>query len=127
MGSPARLISHPSNMTRIDVLKPNDFHWRPGQHVFLHFPNVSLFDNHPFTITSADEVTMQSTAADDPWVMSFFVRTYGGVDRELEVSFDNVILVVGVSGVTAYLPWLEHLSNLIQSSFPNKASHVKLV
>lgn len=152
--SPAKLIPHPGGMTRIDILKPQDFHWRLGQHVFLRFPEDSLFDNHPFTITSADGVNLQSTAADDLRIISFFVRThagftkrlshylenhldadvrvwidgpYGGMSRKVEVSFDNVILVAGGVGITACLPWLEYLTNVHQSSTPSRISHVKLV
>jgi predicted ferric reductase len=52
---------------------------------------------------------------------------YGGIDRKLEVSFDNIILIAGGGGITACLPWLEHLANAIQSSSPSKIPHVKLV
>jgi len=39
-------------MTRIEVLAPDGFVRKPGQHCFLRFPSLFILDNHPFTIAS---------------------------------------------------------------------------
>jgi predicted ferric reductase len=70
-------------MTRIDVLKPQGLHWRPGQHVFLRFPNVSILDHHPFTIASAEGGNLRSVSTKKMLNMSFFVRSHGGFARRL--------------------------------------------
>jgi predicted ferric reductase len=53
VGAETTLAALPGGMTKLSVRTPTDFVWRPGQHVFLRFPKVSMFDNHPFTIVSA--------------------------------------------------------------------------
>lgn len=126
-------------MTRIDILVPSTFSWRPGQHCFLRFPSLSVFDNHPFTIASVPESESgrQSEKSQEMRTLSFFVRShagftrklscyssnnfdgsmrswidgpYGGVGRRIENEYDTIILIAGGSGITSCLPWLQYLA-----------------
>ena len=156
-GSAAHLTSLAGGMTKIDMVAPKGFHWRPSQHCFLRFPEISLFDSHPFTIANADKCGSGSHYADQVQNISFLVRShagftrslshylqekpdsqlqawidgpYGGVSQVVEKSFDTVVLVAGGSGISACLPWLEHLLSRIQCdkhSGRSKISHLKLV
>lgn len=87
VGSPTRLQALPGNMTRIDVLAPHDFSWQPGQHCFLRFPSLSVFDNHPFTIANSCNASRTSLKAEDhKWdsqSMTFFVRSHAGFTQKL--------------------------------------------
>ncbi|KAL8708762.1 MAG: hypothetical protein Q9220_006404 [cf. Caloplaca sp. 1 TL-2023] len=138
-GSPVKLEGLSGGMTRLDVSAPAEFRWRPGQHCFLHMPGLELLGNHLFTIASAfntfrirgEEVDRKSKK-----LVSLFIRShagftkklatsvqnhagtppiawlegpYGGIPYQVEGSFDGLILVAGGAGVTACLPWLEHL------------------
>ena len=86
-GSPTHLHALPGNMTRIDVLAPHGFSWRPGQHCFLRFPSLSVFDNHPFTIANSCTSSRTTMKADshkqDPQSMTFFVRSHTGFTKRL--------------------------------------------
>lgn len=39
---------------RITLRRPSYFHWVPGQCAYLTIPGISLFQAHPFTISSID-------------------------------------------------------------------------
>lgn len=93
VGSPTHLQALPGNMTRIDVLAPHGFSWRPGQHCFLRFPSLSIFDNHPFTIANsctASKPTVKTGNHDrDPRSMTFFVRSHTGFTQKLSRYIKN--------------------------------------
>ncbi|GAB7338565.1 hypothetical protein MBLNU457_5308t1 [Dothideomycetes sp. NU457] len=111
-------------------------HWRPSQHAFLRFPEVGMFDNHPFTITSVPD-DKSTSASPTNNILTFLIRPYngvtkalfdttkplevmldgpyGGLTNRLERQFDNVILVAGGGGVSAMLPWLSHLAPMIRA------------
>lgn len=92
-GSPTHLQALPGNMTRIDVVPPQGFSWRPGQHCFLRFPSLSLFDNHPFTIANSCTVSAATVKAENhnpgPQSMIFFVRSHTGFTRRLSKYIEN--------------------------------------
>lgn len=75
------------DLTRIDVKVPTKFTWRPGQHVFLRCPSLSVYENHPFSIAtspttlthSADNTTVEERAK----YMTFFVRSHSGFTQKL--------------------------------------------
>lgn len=154
-GFPTRLQSLPDSMTRIDILFPSSFSWRPGQHVFLRFPSLSTFDNHPFTIASIPQSasSRQRKDSSDMQTMRFFVRShagftrklssytssnldgsvqswidgpYGGVGRRIENEYDTMILVAGGTGITSCLPWLQHISQGIKAG-TTRTANVKLL
>jgi predicted ferric reductase len=112
------------------VTIPTTHIWTPAQHVFLRFPGLSVFDNHPFSVCSVSEnsdelntlvvvvkprsgftrLLFLAAAEDGPEAAMRVVvdGPYGGVPRAVE-SFQGVVLVAGGSGVTAVvgvLSWL---------------------
>ena len=154
-GFPTRLRALPDSMTRIDILVPSSFFWRPGQHCFLRFPSFSIFDNHPFTIASVPQParTHQSKHSPEMQTMSFFVRShagftrklshytsnnfdgsmqswvdgpYGGIGHRIENEYDTMILIAGGSGITSCLPWLQYIAQTI-SDRTIRTSNVKLL
>lgn len=92
-GFPTHLQALPGNMTRIEVLAPHGFSWRPGQHCFLRFPSLSIFDNHPFTIANSCTASKATMKAEnhrwDPQSMTFFVRSHTGFTRKLSDYIKN--------------------------------------
>jgi predicted ferric reductase len=128
-GAPTSLVRLQGGMTKLQVLAPENFGYTPGQHCFLRFPELSMVDNHPFTLASA----LAATRMEDN-CLTFLVRThsgftrrlasycqlhpdqqlsawvdgpYGGVGRRLELLYDELVLIAGGSGITACLPWLD--------------------
>ena len=87
-GPPTRLHALPGDMTRIDVIVPGTFSWRPGQHCYIRVPTLSLLDNHPFTIASSPQPPRKAETLTAPdksnvQVLSFFARTHTGFTRKL--------------------------------------------
>ncbi|KAJ6629372.1 NADPH oxidase [Mycena sp. CBHHK59/15] len=62
----SRVLVHPSGAMELRIVKPS-FKYTPGQWLFLQVPELSRWEWHPFTITSAPE---------DPYV-SIHVRQVG--------------------------------------------------
>ncbi|KAI4109208.1 MAG: hypothetical protein L6R37_000639 [Teloschistes peruensis] len=50
----SKVIQHPSNVVEIQIKKEHT-RSRPGQYIFLCCPEVSVWQYHPFTLTSAPE------------------------------------------------------------------------
>lgn len=46
----AKLQLFEDGVVRISI--PTNLSWAPGQHVFLRFPSIRMFESHPFTIIS---------------------------------------------------------------------------
>jgi len=109
-------------------------HWSPSQHAFLRFPQLRMFDNHPFTIVSVPDEKSTSTSPTNN-TLTFLIRPYDGLTKTLfenthpvdimldgpygglsirpERQFDNVVLVAGGGGISAMLPWLSHFSTIL--------------
>ena len=139
------------NMTRLRIHAPADFHWKPRQHVYLRIPALNIFDNHPFTIANGhhagkgdDEynelnLLIRSYAGftrrlrkyvstnPDSQINGWLDGPYGGHHRDIATTFDSVILVAGGSGVSAVLPWLDHLVTRMKSNQTVKTISVKLL
>jgi ferredoxin-NADP reductase len=121
-------------MTQIEVVAPTNFSWYPGQHVFLRFPKVNMFDNHPFTITSTSPAA--TSQQQESAKLVFLARThngftrrlaaysktsqadlvnawvdgpYGGITVPVHNLFDNVICTAGGTGLTPCLGLLADL------------------
>ena len=136
-GSPTSVVRMAGGMTKLQVLAPIHFKYTPGQHCFLRFPELSIMDNHPFTLASAPAATRMEDNC-----LTFLVRThagftrrlasycqlhpdqqlsawvdgpYGGIGRRLELLYDELILIAGGSGITACLPWLEQAVRVKQA------------
>jgi len=68
----SKVLVHPSGAMELRIIKPS-FKYVPGQWVFIQIPDVSRYQWHPFTITSAPE---------DPYV-SVHIRQVGDWTRAL--------------------------------------------
>ena len=151
LGSPIIATSFPDNMTRLQVLAPDDFHWTPGQHIYLRIPQLAVFDNHPFTIAGIDtspfhgneqqtiplflrsyagftrRLRSHLAALPDSRLEAWVEGPYGGHHRDLGSAFDDVILVAGGGGISAILPWLEYFVFAMRSKRRLMTARVKLV
>jgi predicted ferric reductase len=134
----------------IKVTIPTQMSWRPGQYVYLRMPGISVFENHPFTISSLCSEDFPSEYGDlyrdctlvfrpfggftrrlldtaiekGPFktYRAFLDGPYGGMQREL-AAFDTVILFAGGSGITAIV---SQLLNLIKRMRDGKATTKKI-
>ncbi|KAL3426583.1 ferric reductase transmembrane component 7 [Phlyctema vagabunda] len=134
----------------IKVTIPTQMSWKPGQYIYLRMPGISLFENHPFTISSLCSEDFPSeygdmyrdctlvfrpfggftrkvlnTAIDKgPFktYRAFLDGPYGGMQREL-AAFETVILFAGGSGITAIV---SQLLNLIKRMRDGKAVTTKI-
>jgi predicted ferric reductase len=134
----------------IKVTIPTQMKWRPGQYVYLRMPGISVFENHPFTISSLCSEDFPSeygeqyrdctlvfrpfggftkkvleTAIDKgPFktYRAYLDGPYGGMQREL-AAFETVILFAGGSGITAIV---SQLLNLIKRMRDGKAVTKKI-
>lgn len=149
-GCPVTLQVFPDNMIRLEVLAPQNFHWKAGQHVYLRIPKLNLLDNHPFTIATSDLLTADNTARQRVY---FYVRSYAGFTRRLQISidalpdeplyvwldgpygsyhknlsleYDNIILVAGGGGISAIMPRLEDIAKAMKSQKSVRVSSVQV-
>ncbi|KAF8898821.1 NADPH oxidase [Infundibulicybe gibba] len=68
----SKVLVHPSGAMELRIIKPS-FKYTPGQWLFIQVPEISRWQWHPFTITSAPE---------DPYV-SIHIRQVGDFTRGL--------------------------------------------
>lgn len=134
----------------IKVTIPTQMKWKPGQYVYLRMPGISLFENHPFTISSLCSEDFPSEYGDlyrdctlvfRPFggftrrvletaiekgplktYRAYLDGPYGGMQREL-AAFETVILFAGGSGITAIV---SQLLNLIKRMRDGKAVTKKI-
>ena len=134
----------------IKVTIPTQMKWRPGQYVYLRMPGISVFENHPFTISSLcsedfpseygdlyrdctlvfrpfggfTRRVLETAIAKGPFktYRAYLDGPYGGMQREL-AAFDTVILFAGGSGITAIV---SQLLNLIKRMRDGKAVTQKI-
>ena len=45
----------PSKVTNLVIQRPNNFHFHPGDYVFVNIPAIAKYEWHPFTVSSAPE------------------------------------------------------------------------
>ena len=67
------------NVLAIHITKPEGFRYKSGMYLFLQCPEISSFEWHPFSITSAP---------DDPF-LSVHIRTLGDWTAELKKIFSD--------------------------------------
>ncbi|RFU75839.1 ferric cupric reductase transmembrane component 7 [Trichoderma arundinaceum] len=129
----------------IKVTIPTQMRWKPGQYVYLRMPGISLFDNHPFTISSLcsedfpseygenyrdcvvlfkayggfTRKVLETAIEKGPFhtYRAFLDGPYGGMTRDL-AAFDTCILIAGGSGITSLM---SQLLNLVKRMRDGKA------
>ncbi|KAI9818730.1 MAG: hypothetical protein M1826_001318 [Phylliscum demangeonii] len=129
----------------IRITIPTQVQWQPGQYVYLRIPEISVLENHPFTIASlcSDDFPSEYGPGYQDMALVFkpfggFTRKvlerrvrkgptdrcrvwldgpYGGMQRHLS-AFDNVVLVAGGSGITALV---SHVLDLVKRMRDGKA------
>ena len=45
-------ISHQNNVVQIMISRPKDFKYKAGQYIMIRLPTISLFEWHPYSLTS---------------------------------------------------------------------------
>lgn len=53
-----------TQVTHLVIKRPQSFHYKPGDYVYLNIPAIAAYEWHPFTISSAPE--QQGTAGNPP-------------------------------------------------------------
>lgn len=148
VGDEAAITLMAENCIKITV--PTQMTWKPGQYIYLRMPGISIFENHPFTISSlcsrdflseyGDEYrdctlvfrpfggftrkVLDTAIANGPLktYRAYLEGPYGGMQREL-AAFETVILFAGGSGITAIV---SQLLNLIKRMRDGKAVTQKI-
>ena len=149
VGDEAAITLLSENAIKITI--PTQMRWKPGQFVYLRMPGISLFENHPFTISSLCSDDFPSDYGDEyrdcvvvfkPYggftrrvletaidkgpfhtYRAFLDGPYGGMRRDL-AAFDTCVLIAGGSGITALM---SQLLNLIKRMRDGKAITRKVV
>ncbi|XP_023520753.1 respiratory burst oxidase homolog protein D-like [Cucurbita pepo subsp. pepo] len=75
-----KVAVYPGNVLALHMSKPHGFKYKSGQYMFVNCRDVSQFEWHPFSITSAPE--------DD--YLSVHIRTLGDWTRQLKTVFSEV-------------------------------------
>jgi len=144
VGDEASILVLPEDAIKLTIATRKK--WKPGQYVYLRLPGISVFENHPFTITSLCSSEFPSEHGEGYKDMTLVFRPfrgftrkvleaalehgplhtyrafldgpYGGMTRSLD-SFDHVLLIAGGSGITALT---SHLLYLIKRMRQGKAA-----
>jgi len=67
----------------IKVTVPTQMRWKPGQYVYLRMPGISLFQNHPFTISSLCSEDFPSEYGEEHRDCVLVFKPYGGFTRKV--------------------------------------------
>lgn len=149
VGDEAAITLMSENAIKITI--PTQMRWKPGQFIYLRMPGISLFENHPFTVSSLCSDDFPSDYGDEyrdcvivfkPYggftrrvletaidkgpfhtYRAFLDGPYGGMRRDL-AAFDTCVLIAGGSGITSLM---SQLLNLIKRMRDGKAITRKVV
>ncbi|KAI2466450.1 ferric reductase like transmembrane component-domain-containing protein [Annulohypoxylon bovei var. microspora] len=89
-GLPSRVEELPGGMTKVTVLAPPDFRWKPGQHCWIRIPHLSILQNHPFTIANLPKSPSPGIKREsDVQEMILYVRAHQGLTLDLLKSVEN--------------------------------------
>ncbi|KAE8147310.1 ferric reductase NAD binding domain-containing protein [Aspergillus avenaceus] len=143
IGEESAVTLLPQNAIKVTVA--TEMKWKPGQYVYLRMPGISLFERHPFTISSLCSHDFPSAYGEDYRDLTLVFRPFGGFTRKtflkafehgpyktwtayLEgpyggmkrdmAAFDDVVFFAGGSGITATA---SHLLDLIKKMRDGKA------
>lgn len=149
VGDEAAITLMAENAIKITI--PTQMRWKPGQYVYLRMPGISVFENHPFTISSLCSEDFPSEYGEQYRDCTLVFRPYGGFTRRLLktaidkgpfhtyrafldgpyggmrrdlAAFDTCILIAGGSGITALM---SQLLDLIKRMRDGKAITKKVV
>nr|ACF05504.2 respiratory burst oxidase-like protein [Citrullus colocynthis] len=75
-----KVAVYPGNVLALHMSKPHGFKYKSGQYMFVNCRDVSPFEWHPFSITSAPEDNY----------LSVHIRTLGDWTRQLKTVFSEV-------------------------------------
>nr|XP_054749918.1 NADPH oxidase 5-like [Lytechinus pictus] len=70
----------PSGVTHLALTRPNRFHYKAGDYIFINIPQIAQYEWHPFTISSAPE--QQGT-------ISMHIRSAGNWTNRLYAFFED--------------------------------------
>ncbi|CAO2151160.1 unnamed protein product [Urochloa humidicola] len=104
-----KVVVYPGNVLSLQFSKPPGFRYKSGQYIFINCPDISIFQWHPFHITSAPQ---------DNYV-SVHIRTLGDWTRELKTVFSTVCQppMEGKSGLLR-AEYNYHGDAMLNPSFP---------
>ncbi|KAL7663628.1 ferric-chelate reductase (NADPH) [[Candida] zeylanoides] len=141
---PATLRKLSGEAYEIAVTNVADSDWAPGQHCYLRFVGTRILDNHPFSICSLPnrqdrgDTTMKFIVlpqkgltrkmydeldrADKKKV--YVDGPYGGTVRD-PLSFEQVALISTGTGVSACLPFMQHVARAIAAQQAVLTRHVQ--
>ncbi|KAI1441550.1 ferric reductase like transmembrane component-domain-containing protein [Annulohypoxylon stygium] len=95
-GLPSRVEELPGGMTKVTILAPADFQWKPGQHCWIRIPHLSILQNHPFTIANLPKRLSAGVKRDsEVQEMVLYVRAHQGLTLDLLKSVENHDIVEG--------------------------------
>ncbi|RNA41952.1 cytochrome b-245 heavy chain-like [Brachionus plicatilis] len=136
----AGFIKHPSNVIELQVEKMNRIKYRAGQYIFLNVSEISYFEWHPFTITSApdDQYLSVHIRCTGDWTGKLSKKLEE--KKELKMSIDgpfgscaedvfkyeSVVLIGAGIGVTPYASILKHIWYILSTSHQNTATLKKV-
>ncbi|EMP36033.1 NADPH oxidase 5 [Chelonia mydas] len=70
----------PSKVTHLVIKRPQFFHYKPGDYVYLNIPAIAKYEWHPFTISSAPEQQVRLTQIQDrPALWEYLFTTRPGI------------------------------------------------
>ncbi|XP_053740574.1 NADPH oxidase 5 isoform X1 [Synchiropus splendidus] len=84
----------PSKVTHLVIRRPQFFHFKPGDYVYINIPVIAKYEWHPFTISSAPE---------QPDTMWLHIRSMGQWTNRLYEYFRQPEEAVGPKRMTASL------------------------
>jgi len=59
----------PGEACRVTFEMPRPWNYKPGQHVYVHFPSVALFQSHPFSVAWSEEPKPRPTLVRKPTIL----------------------------------------------------------
>ena len=75
-----KAIPLPSRVTKLEIVRPSQFKYNPGDWMFVCIPDIAPYEWHPFTISSAPERKD---------IMTIHVRVAGNWTNRLFDRFDK--------------------------------------